>query len=64
MPTQQQMFSAIITLQSLSNLYQPIYLFRYDERSKEIFIIAGTQEKLEFTIFADGKRNIEIDDQF
>ncbi len=60
MPTQQQMFTAITTLQSLSNFYRPIYLFRYDDRSKEIFILAGEGENVEITIFADGKRSYEV----
>ena len=60
MPTQQQMITAMITLQSLSNFYRPVYLFRYDDRSKEIFILAGEEENVEITIFADGKRSYEI----
>ncbi|MGB5633269.1 MAG: hypothetical protein WBM44_14555 [Waterburya sp.] len=62
MPTQQQMFTAIATLQSLSNFYRPIYLFRYDDRSKEIFIIAGEQENVEITIFANGERRYRINE--
>ena len=60
MPTQQQMLKAITTLQFLSNFYRPVYLFRYDDRTKEIFIIAGEQENVEITIFADGKRSYEV----
>lgn len=62
MPTEIQMFEAISTLQSLSNFYQPIYLFRYDEKNKQIFIIAGEEENIEITVFADGKRRITIND--
>jgi hypothetical protein len=54
------MLKAIITLQSLSNFYRPIYLFRYDDRSKEIFILAGEEENVEITIFADGRRSYEV----
>ncbi len=54
------MLTAIITLQSLSNFYRPVYLFRYDDRSKEIFILAGSQENVEITIFADGRRSYEV----
>jgi hypothetical protein len=64
MPTSIQMIEAITTLQSLSNFYRPIDLFRYDEKSEQIFIIAGEQENIEITIFADGKRRIVINDQF
>ncbi len=56
------MFTAIATLQSLSNFYRPIYLFRYDDRSKEIFIIAGEQENVEITIFANGERRYRINE--
>lgn len=64
MPTATQMLKAITTCQWLSDCYRPIYLFRYDSKSKEIFIIAGERENIEITIFADGKRRIEINDQF
>jgi hypothetical protein len=60
MPTQQQMITAMTTLQSLSNFYRPIYLFRYDDRSKEIFILAGDRENVEITIFDDGRRSYEV----
>ena len=56
------MFTAMTTLQSLSNFYRPIYLFRYDDRSKEIFIIAGEQENVEITIFANGERRYRINE--
>jgi hypothetical protein len=62
MPTQQQMLTAITTLQSLSNFYRTIHLFRYDDRTKEIFIIAGERENVEITIFADGKRRHRINE--
>ena len=60
MPTQQQMITAMITLQSLSNFYRPIYLFRYDDRSKIIFILAGEAENIEITIYANGERDYEV----
>ena len=62
MPTQEQMLVAITTCQWLSNFYRPIYLFRYDEKRQQIFIIAGEQENIEITIFANGKRRYEIND--
>ena len=55
MPTEKQMLQAMVTCQWLSNFYRPIYLFRYDERIQQIFIIAGEQENIEVTIFADGQ---------
>ncbi len=54
------MLEAVRTLQSLSNFYRPIYLFRYDQKQKQIFIIAGQQENIEITIFASGKKEVEI----
>ncbi|ELS01121.1 hypothetical protein Xen7305DRAFT_00008230 [Xenococcus sp. PCC 7305] len=62
MPTATQMLTAIATLQSLSNFYRPIFLFRYDEKRKHIFIIAGEQETIEITIFANGNRRIIINE--
>ena len=60
MPTREQMLTAMITLQALSNFYRPIYLFRYDDRSKQIFILAGEAENIEITIFANGERDYEV----
>jgi len=34
---------------------QPIYLFRYDLKKAEIFIIAGIDEEIEFVINREGK---------
>ncbi|VEP18932.1 conserved hypothetical protein [Hyella patelloides LEGE 07179] len=62
LPTQEQMITAIRTLQSLSNFYRPIYLFRYDERTEQIFIIAGEAENVEITIYADGTKEHHIND--
>ena len=64
MPTKKQMLQSIVTCQWLSNFYRPIYLFRYDERIQQIFIIAGEQENIEVTIFADGQWRYEINDEF
>lgn len=60
MPTQQQMFKAITTLQSLSDFYRPVYLFRYDKKNSIIFILAGEAENVEITIYANGERDYEI----
>lgn len=40
----------------LSNLYQQIYLFRYDSNYKTIFILArnDNNEELQIVIFANG----------
>jgi hypothetical protein len=60
MPTTEQMLTAIITLQSLSNFYRPIYLFRYDKKNKIIFILAGEAENVEIIIYANGERDYEV----
>ena len=54
------MVTAMITLQALSNFYRPIYLFRYDNKSKTIFIIAGEAENVEITIYANGTIDYEV----
>ncbi|MFB2898102.1 hypothetical protein ACE1CI_34740 [Aerosakkonemataceae cyanobacterium BLCC-F50] len=38
MPTQSQCYMAIFVCQLLSNLYQPIQVFRYDQKLKTIYI--------------------------
>ena len=60
MPTREQMVTAMITLQTLSNFYRPVYLFRYDSRSKTIFIIAGEAENVEITIYPNGGIDYEV----
>lgn len=60
MPTQVQMLKAVVCCQYLSNFYRPIYLFRYDQKRKQIFIIAGEQENIEIIILANGEARYEI----
>jgi hypothetical protein len=62
MPTKIQMLKAIVACQWLSNFYRSIYLFRYDEKRQEIYIIAGEQENIEITIFVSGDWRYEVDD--
>lgn len=40
--------------QMLSNFYQPIYLFRYDATTGEVFILAGVNENIEVRVFRNG----------
>lgn len=54
MPTNQQKDTAIFVCQLLSNLYQPIHVFRYDRRLKTLYILAGINEGLEIVINEDG----------
>ncbi|PSF32104.1 hypothetical protein C7H19_21920 [Aphanothece hegewaldii CCALA 016] len=59
MPTEKQKDTAIFICQLLSNLYQPIYLFRYDNRLKIIYILAGIDEGLEILINEHGNWDFE-----
>jgi hypothetical protein len=54
MPTREQAIKAVILCQYLSNGYQPLYFFRYDPKRKEIFVIAGATEEIEYIIYPDG----------
>ncbi|ACB52461.1 hypothetical protein cce_3113 [Crocosphaera subtropica ATCC 51142] len=56
MPTVEQALSCVRVCQMLSNLYQQIYLFRYDSNYKTIFILArnDNNEELQIVIFANG----------
>ena len=59
MPTDKQKNTAIFICQLLSNLYQPINLFRYDKRLRIIYILAGINDGLEITINEAGKWDFE-----
>ncbi|MBE9226958.1 hypothetical protein IQ264_16135 [Phormidium sp. LEGE 05292] len=54
MPTQSQCYMAIFVCQLLSNLYQPIQVFRYDQKLKTIYIQAGVRDELAIVIDEDG----------
>lgn len=60
MPTEKQKDTAIFLCQLLSNLYQPIHLFRYDQRLKTIYILAGINENLEIVINEEGNWDFEL----
>ena len=51
--------AAIFVCQLLSNLYQPIHLFRYDRRLKTIYILAGINEEIEILIDENGTWEFE-----
>ena len=63
LPTVKQKDPAIFLCQILSNLLQPILLFRYDPLQKYIFLIAGREESLEITIYATGNWEFNADDE-
>jgi hypothetical protein len=56
LPTVEQALSCVRVCQMLSNLYQQIYLFRYDSNFKTIFLLARSEnnEELQIVIFANG----------
>lgn len=45
---------AIFVCQLLSNLYQPIQVFRYDQKLKTIYIQAGVRDEIAIIIDEDG----------
>ncbi|MDF5719986.1 MAG: hypothetical protein PUP91_05760 [Rhizonema sp. PD37] len=63
MLTEKQKDTAIFVCQLLSNLLQPILLFRYDPLQKYIFLIAGREESLEITINETGNWEFNTDDE-
>ena len=54
LPTQQQLVTAAFLCQLLSNLYQPIQVFRYDRRFKTIYMQAGINDDIALVIDEDG----------
>jgi hypothetical protein len=40
--------------QMLSNLLQDIHLFRFDDATREIYILAGKRDDLEIVIYLNG----------
>ncbi|WP_414652707.1 DUF6888 family protein [Gloeocapsopsis dulcis] len=38
----------------LSNCFQPIHLFRYDDSTGRVFMIAGVTENLEIVVYSNG----------
>lgn len=55
-PTEAQLQSLYIECYTLTNvMFQPIHVVRLDERTKNIFILAGREETLEFEIEPNGR---------
>ncbi|MFM8296516.1 MAG: DUF6888 family protein [Microcystaceae cyanobacterium] len=52
-PTSAQQLTCFILTYWLTKLYLPIYLIRIDERTKDVFLLAG--EESEIVIFPNGK---------
>jgi hypothetical protein len=53
-PTVEQAMGCMRVCQMLSNFYQPICLFRYDDTTGEVFILAGVNENIEVRVFRNG----------
>jgi len=62
-PIDKQAIASVYLCQSLSDMLQPIQLFRYDELYRRIFILAGINEAIEIIIFENGKWEFNTDDQ-
>ncbi len=54
MPIREQAIASVCVCQSLSDMLQPIHLFRYDPLYKRIFILAGINEGIEIIILENG----------
>lgn len=54
-PPQNRLLPAERVCQMLSNGYLAIHVFRYNQNTKTVFILAGVAESLEILIFPDGQ---------
>lgn len=61
MPTTEQALTCLRVCQMLSN-DQPIHVFRYNQRTKTVFVLAGVTESLEILIFPDGQSRFNDDE--
>ncbi|BAY75296.1 hypothetical protein NIES25_17390 [Nostoc linckia NIES-25] len=60
MPTQKQSDTAIFLCQLLSNLYQPIQVFRYDQKLRTLYIQAGLNDEIAVIINQNGNWNFVL----
>ena len=63
MVTNEQAIASVCVCQSLSDMLQPIHLFRSDNFYKQIYILAGVHEGIEIIIFADVNWEFYADDE-
>ena len=56
MPTEKQAVKCFIMCQRITQMYLPIYLVRLDERTNDIFILAG--EDIQILIGTDAETSI------
>lgn len=55
-PTVAQLRSLYVQCHALTNvMFQPIHVVRLDERTENLFILAGREETLEFEIEPSGR---------
>ena len=52
LPTKEQLITCFILSASVTTMYKAINLIRLDERTKEIYLLAG--EEIELIIFENG----------
>lgn len=62
MPTSEQALACVRVCQMLSNGYQPIYVFRYNQNTRTVFILAGVTESLEILVFSNGQWRFNDDE--
>jgi hypothetical protein len=55
LPTRKQSDTAIFVCQLLSTLYQPIQVFRYDQKLKTIYVQSGVGNEIALVIDEDGR---------
>ncbi len=60
LPTKKQSDAAIFLCQLLSNLYQPIQIFRYDQKLKTLYVQAGRADEIAVIINQDGNWNFVL----
>ena len=52
----------VAVCQMLSNGYQPVYVFRYNQNTRTVIILAGMTESLEILVFSDGQWRFNDDE--
>ncbi|WP_445300915.1 DUF6888 family protein [Microcoleus sp. BR0-C5] len=52
-PTAAQLLKCFVVCYELTNMYQPIYIVRLDERTNNVYILAG--ETIEIEIYPNGQ---------
>lgn len=53
-PTAEQAIKCLIVCQMLSNLYQDIHLFRFDDQTGDVFILAGNNDAFQILVPTSG----------